>query len=90
SFWNSFLKFSGKTGLLPVFPRACFIEPKVRTNRVLEQAQLTARHVCHKADKIHKISLGFKGRPKTNLVFEPVQLPVAEFPGNTRQRDSFM
>jgi hypothetical protein len=40
SFWNSFLGFSGKTGLLPVFPRACFIEPKLRSNRVLEQAHL--------------------------------------------------
>jgi hypothetical protein len=26
----------GKTGLLPVFPRDWFIEPKVRANRVLE------------------------------------------------------
>jgi hypothetical protein len=34
SFWNSFLGFRGKTGLLPVFPRACF-----KTNRVLKQAQ---------------------------------------------------
>ncbi|MDR0598367.1 MAG: RNA 2'-phosphotransferase, partial [Treponema sp.] len=33
SFWNSFLEFSGKTGLLPVFPGAWF-----KTNRVLEQA----------------------------------------------------
>jgi hypothetical protein len=36
SFWNSFLGFRGKTGLLPVFPRACF-----KTNRVLEQAHIS-------------------------------------------------
>jgi hypothetical protein len=35
SFWNSFLEFSGKTGLLPVFPGAW-----LKTNRVLEQAHL--------------------------------------------------
>jgi hypothetical protein len=34
SFWNSFLEFSGKIGLLPVFPGAWF-----KTNRVLEQAR---------------------------------------------------
>jgi hypothetical protein len=35
SFWNSFLEYSGKTGLLPVFPGAWF-----KTNRVLEQAHV--------------------------------------------------
>jgi hypothetical protein len=31
SFWNSFLRFNRKTGLLPVFRRVCS-----KTNRVLE------------------------------------------------------
>jgi hypothetical protein len=36
SFWNSFLEFDRKTGLLAGFPRACS-----ETNRVLEQAHLS-------------------------------------------------
>jgi hypothetical protein len=41
SFWNSFLRFSRKTGLLAGFSKSLSIEPEVRTNRVLEQAQFT-------------------------------------------------
>jgi hypothetical protein len=40
-FWNSFHRFNGKTGLRPVFPRACS-----ETNRVLEQAQLLSNCFC--------------------------------------------
>jgi hypothetical protein len=35
SFWNSFLRFNRKTGLLTGFSKSLF-----KTNRVLEQAQL--------------------------------------------------
>jgi hypothetical protein len=35
------LRFKGKSGHLTAFPRACFIGPQARTNRVLEQAQLS-------------------------------------------------
>jgi hypothetical protein len=38
SFWNSFLGFRGKTGLLPVFPGAYS-----KSNRVSEQAQRSNR-----------------------------------------------
>jgi hypothetical protein len=38
-FWNSFPRFNGKTGLRPVFPRACS-----ETNRVLEQAHLLCKY----------------------------------------------
>jgi hypothetical protein len=36
SFWNSYLEFRGKTGLLTGFSKSLF-----KTNRVLEQAQIT-------------------------------------------------
>jgi hypothetical protein len=38
SFWNSFLRFKRKTGLLAGFSKSLSIGPEVRTNRVLKQA----------------------------------------------------
>jgi flagellar protein FliO/FliZ len=38
SFWNSYLRFTWKSGHLTAFPRGCF-----KTNRVLEQPQVVTR-----------------------------------------------
>ncbi|MDR1025505.1 MAG: hypothetical protein LBL56_07235, partial [Treponema sp.] len=43
SFWNSFLEFSGKTGLLTGFSKSLF-----KTNRVLEQAQVSINLHLHR------------------------------------------
>ncbi|MDR2159086.1 MAG: hypothetical protein LBP23_03350, partial [Treponema sp.] len=42
-FWNGFLGFNRKTGLLTGFSGGLLIEPEVRANRVLEQPQLPLR-----------------------------------------------
>jgi hypothetical protein len=60
SFWNSFLEFDRKTGPLAGFPRACSVEPKVRTNRVLEQAHLS-KHLCR--GMIDRVCRSFYGLP---------------------------
>jgi hypothetical protein len=53
SFWNSFLRFNGKTGLLTGFPRAC---PKLTGfwNKLKYESEdrMTKKEICEAVPKL--------------------------------------
>jgi hypothetical protein len=80
SFWNSYLEFSGKTGL-----SAGFSKSLSKTNRVLEQTLLAGYYISSHFLSIYvqHISKKFKGRIAHNVpaVYDVFASPIKETAG---------